>query len=189
MGTRSRYRSLALAMGLAIAGVAPVAAQSGFALKGGLVFNSSEVRGADSYDVRPSDAAGFHLGAELVLPLGIGIGVSGYTAGSASDFDASEGSLVMLGEANYFFDLPVLPVTPYAGLHVGLGTLDLRQVDGGAPQPAVDTGDLGYQVGARLRLGRMLGLDAQYRRVSYSLQDQQGPEFDNDQLLLGVTLF
>ena len=57
---------------------------------------------------------------------------------SPSDFDISEGSLVMLAEANYFLNLPALPITPYAGLHVGLGTYSLDDVDAGvSPEPDV----------------------------------------------------
>ena len=117
---RSFVLLTALAMSVAAAGSAE--AQSGFALKGSLLFNSSEVEGTETdYE----DSAGFNLGAEMVLPLGIGIGVSGYTAGSPEDFNFSEGSLIMLGEANYFIYIPALPLSPYIGAHVGLGTLDL----------------------------------------------------------------
>src|SRR5690348_10471519 len=74
------------------------AAQQGFALKAGPVFNSSDVREEET-SLRLSDAAGWGAGIEYVLPLGIALGVSGYTAGSPNDFDLSEGSLVMLADA------------------------------------------------------------------------------------------
>lgn len=166
---------------------APTAAQSGFALKGGAVFNSTRVSERET-DLRPSDAAGFHLGAELVLPMGIGVGISGYTAGSPRDFDVSESSLVMLAEANYFIRLPVLPVAPYAGLHVGLGTYDAEDIRQRV-RPEVDFGDLGFQLGVRFQPTALLGLDAQYRRVSGSLSGQQDADFETDQFLIGVTLF
>lgn len=175
-----------IAAGLLLAAV-PAAAQSGFALKGGLVFNSSSVD-SDVQDVELADAAGFHLGAEVVLPLGIGLGVSGYTAGSPDDFDIGSGSLVLLGEANYFLNLPMIPVTPYAGVHTGLGTLDLGDEEG-FERPEVDFGDLGWQVGVRFAPLPFLGLDAQYRRVSGRLQGEQDRGFDTNQVLLGVTLF
>ena len=178
----------ALVAGLASASAAPALAQSGFALKGGAVFNSSDVRSGEQYRMDPSDAAGFHAGAEVVLPLGLGVGISGYTAGHPSDFDVSSSSLVVLGEANYFLKLPFLPVAPYAGVHVGLGRYDWSDVEE-RQRPEVDLDDLGYQVGVRVQLSRMLGLDAQYRRVSYSLGGEQGTEFENNQVLVGVTLF
>jgi hypothetical protein len=94
-------------------GASPAAAQDGFALKFGTVFNSSTVEDRES-DLRLSDAAGWHLGAEYVFA-NLGVGLSGYTAGGPSDFSMSEGSLVFLGEANYFFKLPLFPVSPTRG--------------------------------------------------------------------------
>lgn len=175
------------AAGLLLLGSAPAAAQSGFALKGGLVFNSSDVD-RDVSNMELQDAAGFHLGAEMVLPLGLGVGVSGYTTGSPDDFDTGSGSLVVLGEANYFLNLPILPVTPYAGVHTGLGTLHLEDVEGFG-RPEVDFGDLGWQVGVRFQPLPILGVDAQYRRVSGSLEGAQGAGFETNQFLIGVALF
>lgn len=173
------------ALVLAVTAAGSAEAQSGFALKGHLLFNSSDVEGTETdYE----DSAGFNLGAEFVLPLGIGIGVSGYTAGSPDDFDFSEGSLVMLGEANYFFNLPLLPVSPYVGAHVGLGTVDLGDLES-TQRPEVDFGDLGFQIGVRFQPISLLGIDAQYRRVSGSLADIQDSEFDSNQVLIGITLF
>src|SRR5690606_23959200 len=69
------------------------------------------------------DADAFGLGAEFVLPFGIGVGVSGFTASSdEAEFESRE--FTILGEANYFFRLPMLPISPYAGVHAGLGVLD-----------------------------------------------------------------
>lgn len=176
-----------LSAGLLAGAAAPASAQDGFALKGGAVFNRSSVDD-DGRNLDLSDAAGWNLGAEVVLPLGLGVGISGYTVGSPSDFDASQGSLVVLGEANYFLKLPFLPVAPYAGVHVGMGTYTLQDVENRV-QPEVDFGDLGYQFGVRFQATPMLGLDAQVRRISGSLAGQQDVDFETNQVLLSVTLF
>lgn len=182
-------RSILLLLLIAAAGTAaPALAQSGFALKGGLVFNSSDVEG-DRSDLDLSDAAGFHVGAEYVLPAGIGIGVSGYTAGAPGDFSVSEGSLLVLADANYFLNIPLLPLSPYAGLHVGLGTLELSDFEEGTARPEVDFGDLGWQIGLRIQPSALIGIDAQYRRVSGSLRGAQDTSFDTNQFLIGVTVF
>src|SRR5690606_10427389 len=97
-------------------------------------------------------------------------------------------SLVMLAEANYFINIPLLPITPYAGLHVGLGTYDLDDVEN-AVRPEVDFGDRGWQVGLRFQPTPMFGLDAQFRRVSGSLSGEQDASFDTNQVLIGVTIF
>ncbi len=162
-------------------------AQDGFALKVGGVFNSSTVEDRES-DLRLSDAAGWSVGAEYVLPGGWGIGLSGYTTGSPDAFDTSQGSLVVLADLNYFFRLPLLPISPYAGLHVGLGTYTLRDVQDRV-RPQVDFGDRGWQVGVRFQPTAILGLDAQLRRVSGSLAGEQDASFDQRQVVLGVTIF
>lgn len=177
-----------LLAGLVAALSVPAHAQGGFALKGGLVFNSSDVEG-DRSELGFSDAAGFHLGAEFVLPAGIGVGLSGYTAGSPGAFDPSEGSLIVLADANYFFSLPLLPIAPYAGLHTGLGTFKLSDAREGTARPEVDFGDLGFQLGVRFQPSALIGLDAQYRRVSGSLEGTQDADFETNQFLIGVTIF
>lgn len=179
--------SSALAVIFAVLTASPLVAQSGFALKAAGVFNFSDVD-AERTDIDLEDAAGFNVGAEYVLPGGLGLGISGYTLGSPSDFDTSEGSLVMLAEANYFFKLPLLPISPYAGLHVGLGSYDLDDVQDRV-RPDVDFGDRGYQFGVRFQPTTLIGLDAQFRRVSGSLSGEQDASFEASQVLLGVTLF
>lgn len=176
-----------LGLGLTAAGAPRAAAQDGFALKGSAVFNRTRV---DDQGRRLdlTDAAGWNLGAEVVLPMGLGVGISGYTSGSPDDFDASRGSLLVLGEANYFLRLPFLPVSPYAGVHVGLGSYSLDDVQDGV-RPDVDFGDLGYQFGVRLQPSALIGLDAQVRRVSGSLSGVQGADFENHQVLIGITIF
>jgi opacity protein-like surface antigen len=177
---------IAAVAGAAVA--APTAAQDGFALKGGLVFNSSDVEG-DRSDLELSDAAGFHVGAEYVLPMGIGVGISGYTAGAPGDFSVSEGSLLVLADANYFVSIPLLPLSPYAGLHVGLGSFEMSDFEEGEARPEVDFGDLGWQIGLRFQPSSLIGIDAQYRRVSGSLSGTQDTSFDTNQFLIGVTVF
>lgn len=169
-----------------LAAAQPALAQQGFALKGAAVFNQSQAATGSAEQL--PDVSGFSVGAEMVLPLGVGVGVTGYTAGGVRDFDLGTGSLVVLGEANYFLRLPMLPVAPYAGVHVGLGRYRLDDVRD-APRPDVDFGDLGYQLGVRLQATRLLGIDAQYRRVSGSLRGMQDSRFETDQLLIGATLF
>jgi hypothetical protein len=166
---------------------APATAQDGLALKLGGVFNSSTVEERET-DLRLADAAGWNVGAEYVFPGGWGVGLSGYTTGSPDAFDTSRGSLVVLADLNYFFRLPLLPLAPYAGLHVGLGTYTMQDVQDGA-RPRVDFGDRGYQFGVRFQPTSILGIDAQFRRVSGSLADEQEVEFETRQFVLGVTLF
>jgi hypothetical protein len=183
---KKTVQRLALGAALVLAAAAPAVAQQGFALKGGLVFNKQSVEGV----TRPQDvpaANGFGVGVEYVLPGGLGLGVSGYTAGTPKDFSTSEGTVNFLAEANYFLRLPLLPVAPYAGLNMGLGSSTL----GDAPdlRPEARFGDVGYQIGVRFQLIPMVGLDAQYRRVRGKVANAQDASFDANQVLVGVTLF
>jgi hypothetical protein len=161
-------------------------AQSGFALKGHYLFNASD---ADE-DQTPA-ADGFSVGAELVLPLNIGVGVTAYTTGKATDVDTEASAFGVLAEANYFVDLPLLPVTPYVGVHGGLGQYTIEDVTGGEADPELEDSrtQLGWQVGARLQLSPMLGIDAQYRRVSEFAEETQGGNLERNQFLIGVTVF
>lgn len=170
------------------AGSAPLAAQSGFALKGHYLFNESTAKGAESDREIPSED-GFSLGAELVLPLNIGVGVSAYANGRAREADLETQSFGVLAEANYFFDLPIIPITPYAGVHAGLGRYTYEDVGSGDPEIKDSRTQLGFQLGLRWQLTSMLGLDAQYRRVSDSASDDQSPDLERNQVLIGVTLF
>ena len=180
-------RSLLLA-GLA-AGVitAPAAAQSGFALKGSYIYNRAAVEDAQESRQIPS-ASGYGVGLEFVLPMGVGLGVSGYTGGKLSEFDQDASSFTVLAEANYFLKLPLLPLAPYAGVHAGLGRYSRHDVQN--PELQDDNlRQLGYQLGLRFQITPLVGLDAQYRRVSTSLQADQDRDFSRDQVLVGVTLF
>jgi len=172
---------------LLVGGASSAWAQSGFGLKVGGVFNSSTVEERET-DLRMADAAGWNLGIEYVSAAGLGIGVSGYTAGSPTHFDRERGSFVVLADANYFLRIPLLPIAPYAGVHLGLGTYRLEDVQGGV-RPRVGWRDRGRQYGVRFQPTSMLGIDAQFRRVSGSLADEQDRSFQTRQIVLGVTLF
>lgn len=164
------------------------AAQEGFALKAHYLFNSSAINQARTDTLPASD--GISVGAELVLPLGIGVGISAYMAGGVSEFDVETSSLTVLAEANYFLDLPLLPVSPYAGVHAGLGQFSREDVnDPRAPNLEDDRTQLGFQVGVRFQPIRLLGVDAQYRRVSHSAAAGQDGSLSRSQVLIGVTLF
>lgn len=180
-------KKLSLLLPLLLLAAAPAAAQSGFALKGHYLYNSEAIQGTDSL---PS-ANGFSVGAELVLPLGIGIGVSGHTAGGVDEFEVETESLVVVAEANYFLDLPFVPVSPYVGVHAGMGHYSRSDVGGDRDHKLQDTerSQLGYQAGVRVQLTPLLGLDAQWRRVSASTSAGQDGRLERNQVLLGVTLF
>jgi opacity protein-like surface antigen len=188
MSKTMRLLVSSVAVVAATAAAAPAAhAQDGFALKLGGVFNSSTVEDRET-DLRLSDAAGWNVGAEYVFGGGWGVGLSGYTTGSPQRFDTSQGSLVVLADVNRFFRLPLLPITPYVGLHVGLGTYTLQDVQDRV-RPQVDFGDRGWQLGVRVQPTALIGLDAQLRRVSGSLAGDQDASFEQRQVVLGVTIF
>lgn len=170
---------------LLVVAATPARAQQGFALKGHYLFNESKVKGTDSIPA----ADGFSVGAELVLPLGIGVGVSAYATGNAEERDRESTSFGVLAEANYFIGVPILPISPYIGVHAGLGRYTAEDVGTGTRPEIQDKegAQLGYQAGVRVQLSRFLGLDAQYRRVSQSADE--GDDLDRNQVLVGVTLF
>ncbi|HWK90529.1 MAG TPA: outer membrane beta-barrel protein, partial [Longimicrobium sp.] len=167
-----------MAAALLAAGTGQASAQSGFALKGHYLFNASDL---DNEEQTPA-ADGFSLGAELKLG-SIGIGVSGYATGKATEFERESTSFGFVAEANYFINLPVLPITPYVGVHGGLGQYTIDNVDDADPEFEDSRTQLGWQVGARFQLSQMFGLDAQYRRVSESASQAQGGDLERDQVL------
>lgn len=179
--------TLAASAALGLMFAAPSGAQSGFALKGHYIINSSAANDArDSRQLPDADA--FGLGAEFVLPFGLGVGVSGYTA--SSDDQVENREFTILAEANYFFNIPLFPISPYVGVHAGLGVLDQDNVT----DPALELQDknrsqLGYQLGLRFQVTSMVGLDAQWRRMSTSADSGQDDRLERNQVLLGVTLF
>lgn len=85
------------------------------------------------------------------------------------EFNLKTSSFTILAEANYFLDLSLLPVSPYAGVHAGLGQFSRENVDHPrAPDIEDDRTQLGFRVGIRFQRIRLLGVDARYRRVSHS---------------------
>jgi hypothetical protein len=180
-----------LAMGAGMTGLlaAPAVAQSGFALKGHYVFNATDAETArEDRQIPESDA--LSIGAELVLPFGIGVGVSGYTADHVDELDRETTELSVLGEANYFLRIPFLPFSPYAGVHAGLGRLSGDNIS----DPNLELQDrtrsqVGYQLGVRIQPTSIVGIDAQWRRMSTSAASGQDGSLDRDQILVGITLF
>jgi opacity protein-like surface antigen len=165
---------------------APLQAQSGFALKGHYLYNENTARDSDR---KVPNEDGFSIGAEIVLPFNVGVGLSAYTNGRAREADLETQSFGVLAEANYFLDLPLLPVTPYAGIHAGLGRYTTDDLDDINAEFEDDRTQLGFQLGLRFQLTSLIGLDAQYRRVSDSATSDQSPDLDRNQVLVGVTLF
>lgn len=179
-----------LAAALACTAATTLQAQSGFALKGHYVFNESNAKNArdTGFDEVPSPD-GFSLGVELVLPMGIGVGVTGYAEGKATEFDTETSSFGVIAEANYFFKVPVLPVRPYVGLHAGLGRYTIDQVDDTTPKIEDSRTQLGWQAGLRVQLTPMIALDGQFRHMSDSASDDQSPDLERNQVLIGIALF
>jgi opacity protein-like surface antigen len=184
--------TFALAALAAFAAAPALHAQNGFALKAGYVFNKSNVDDAraSGFDKVPSPD-GFSVGVEYVLPLGIGIGATAYTEGSASNVDAKTTAFAVLAEANYFARLPVIPIRPYVGVHAGVGRYTIEDVQAGPSSPEIKDNrtQLGFQVGARWQVTSLLGVDAQYRRVSDQASKDQSPDLERNQFVVGVTLF
>jgi hypothetical protein len=178
-------RILTVAAAALLFTAAPLVAQQGFSLKGHYIYNYSTVEGADTI---PS-AQGFGIGAEYVMANRLGVGASLYTAGSVGDFDVETSTVTLLGEANYFFRLPVLPISPYVGIHAGFGSFTYEGVQDGDRPETDDLGArIGYQGGIRVQLTQLFGLDAQLRRMSSFVSEGVG-DFEQTQLLVGVTLF
>ena len=178
---------------LAALAVAPaLGAQNGFALKAGYVFNQSKINDARSsgFQSVPSPD-GFSVGAEYVLPMGIGVGATAYTEGSATNVDAKTTSFAVLAEANYFAKLPIIPIRPYVGVHAGVGRYTIEDVRNGPTSPEIKDSrtELGFQLGARWQLTSLFGVDAQYRHVSDQASKDQSPDLERNQFVVGVTLF
>ena len=180
---------LMLGAGLFGAAAAPTAAQSGFALKGHYIVNATEAEAAREDRSIPDDN-GLGLGLEVVLPFGLGLGVSGYTADEAGELDTKSTEVMLLAEANYFVNIPLLPISPYVGLHGGLGILSGDVLD----NPNIELQDktrstVGFQVGLRFQPTSIIGVDAQFRRMSTSAAAGQDESLERNQVLLGITLF
>ncbi len=188
-----RKATFALAALAAFTGASTLRAQSGLALKGHYVFNESKVddaRGSGFTDVPSPD--GFSVGVEYVLPFGIGIGATAYTEGKATEVDTRTSSFAVVAEANYFAKLPIIPLRPYAGIHAGIGRYTIEDVSsGGGTSPTIkdDRTQLGYQIGVRWQVTPMFGIDGQFRHVSDSASEDQSPDLERNQFLIGITLY
>jgi hypothetical protein len=190
---------MGLAALVALAAAPALHAQSGVALKGSYVFNRNhqyKISDAGEADVSVSQVPspdGFSIGAEYVLPMGIGVGASAYIEGKATNnVDVRTTSFAVLAEANYFARLPKILVRPYVGVLAGLGRYTIQDLSGGttAGQHIADSRTvLGYHVGVRWQVSQLLGFDGQYRHVSDALSDNQSPYLERNQFLLGITLF
>lgn len=184
--------TFALAALAAFAAAPALHAQSGFALKGGYVFNKSNIDDAreSGFESVPSPD-GFSVGAEYVLPMGLGIGATAYTERSARNVDAKTTSFAVLAEANYFVRVPVIPIRPYVGVSAGIGRYTIDDVQSGPSSPELKDSrtQLGYQIGARWQLTTLLGIDAQYRHVSDKASEDQSPDLERNQFVVGITLF
>ena len=179
----------ALLSGLALSTAVEAAnAQSGFALKGHYIVNTSTAEIAEEERQIP-EADGFGIGAELVLPFGLGIGVSGFAADETISGDVETAELTVLGEANYFLRLGSIPIRPYVGIHAGLGRLSRDDPPSGLEIADKTRTQFGVQVGGRLQLTSLIGIDAQWRRMSTSAEETQDESFEREQVLIGVTLF
>lgn len=184
--------SFVLAALAAFGGAQALQAQSGVALKGHYVFNQSKVddaRASGFNDVPSPD--GFSVGLEYVLPMGIGIGATAYTEGKATDVDTRTSSFAVVAEANYFAKLPIIPLRPYAGVHAGIGRYTIEDVSSGSASPEIKDNrtQLGYQLGVRWQLTPMVGIDGQFRHVSDSASEDQSPDLERNQFLIGITVF
>jgi hypothetical protein len=186
--TWMKKRHLGLLAALAVAFAAPAGAQSGLAVKGHFLFNETNAREAEENRRVPVED-GFSIGAEYVLPMGIGVGVSAYTEGKATETDLQTERFGVLAEANYFFRIPVIPIRPYVGVHAGLGQFSYDDLGDADPKIEDSRTELGYQLGLRWQATSMIGVDAQYRRMSDSASDEQSPELERNQVLVGITLF
>jgi hypothetical protein len=180
-----RLRAFCLGGLLATVLATPAMAQDGFALKAGYIYNRAQVEGATEIP----GASGFGAGIEYVLPIGIGVGVSGYSAGRTSEFDVESSSVNVAAEVNYFLKLPLLPLAPYAGVHAGFGRYSRRDDSRPGTRPNDSWGELGYQLGVRAQLLPILGLDVQFRRMSTSLENAQGSSLSREQVMVGVAIF
>ncbi|HEX8695284.1 MAG TPA: outer membrane beta-barrel protein [Longimicrobium sp.] len=182
--------TLLAAAALACGAADGLRAQSGFALKGHYVFNQSKVddaRDSGFEDIPSSD--GFSLGAEFVLPLGIGVGIAGYTEGKATEFNTETSSFGVIGEANYFYKIPILPVSAYAGLHAGLGRYTIDEVGDTSPKIEDSRTQLGFQLGVRVQATRNFAIDGQFRHMSDSASESQSPDLERNQFWIGVAIF
>jgi hypothetical protein len=129
--------------------------------------------------------AGFGAGIELVLPSGIGLGMTAFTrGGQISEFDLEASDLVVTAEANYFLRIRPLRLAPFVGVHGGV----LSQSQGERGDLGWHDGfdELGYQYGVRFQPFALIGIDLQVRHNSGYAGRAHGVDRE---VLLGMTLF
>ncbi len=159
---------------------------SGIKVKGNLHFNRSSVESVN--DVFEAENA-YGAGLEFVGSR-IGVGLYGYTDGRTRAFSADTTVFYVVGEANYYFPIDGLRLAPYAGVHTHLGNFDRSYFkDPHLPRPKDGFGGLGYQIGVRYKPLPIVGIDAQWRRQSDSVWEDQRGFLERNQVLVGVVLF
>ncbi|HEY0035801.1 MAG TPA: hypothetical protein VGB66_03890, partial [Longimicrobium sp.] len=60
---------------------------------------------------------------------------------------------------------------------------------GASPTIKDDRTQLGYQLGVRWQVTPMFGIDGQFRHVSDSASEDQSPDLERNQFLIGITIF
>lgn len=164
----------------------PASFNSGIKLRFDFHLNRSEVN--DVTDA-PDDENGYGAGLEI-NGRHLGIGLYGYAGGQAQEFDSENTPVIIVAEANYFYPIQRLWLAPFVGVHTALGRFTKDYFDDPYfPKPQDSFNDLGYQIGLRFKPIPVLGLDAQWRRVSGYARDNQDAGLSRTQVLLGVTLF
>lgn len=153
-------------------------------IKGHHIFDRSTFRVEEGSISEPK--SGFGAGLEYVLQNGIGLAMTGYTAGRISEFDSNSATVVIIAEVNYFLRMRPLRLAPYFGAHTGLGTI--RKGDSSFPSLRDNVAELGYQAGVRFQPWIYFGIDAQIRWVSDAARQDQGSAFERTQVLLGITI-
>jgi hypothetical protein len=189
-------RSIVILSVLVGLGAAPAAAQyngagaepgysfnAGIKLRGNLHLNQSATK------ERPQEENGYGAGLEIIGNH-IGVGLYGFTHGKTAEFDSESSPVNVVLEANYFVPIERIRVAPYAGIHTGLGVFTKEYFDEPFfPKPQDSFKNLGYQVGVRFKPIPVIGLDAQWRRSSVSVWENQDEMLERNQFMVGITLF
>ncbi len=183
-----------IALSLALLALSAVAApaqdasfNSGIKLRGNFHFNRSAV---NSEDPRVPEAEnGYGAGLEII-GRHLGVALYGFTVGNAREFDADATPVMVVAELNYFWPIQSIRLAPYAGIHTGLGVFTKDYFNEPfVPKPQDGISGLGYQIGLRFKPIPVIGLDAQWRRMSVSAFEAHGEMLERNQILIGLTLF
>jgi hypothetical protein len=195
-GTMNRSSTAVLLALLALAtpGTAVTQEAPGSSFHSGLKFKGAHIYNRSSLDTEQRELTeantGWSAGIEIV-GRHIGIGLTGFTAGTISEFAVDETTFVVLAEANYYVPIRVIRLAPYVGVHTGLGSYTSSYVDEPYLPSVSDRSpaSLGLQFGARWQPIALGSIDVQWRRLSESAAQAQDRSFERSQILLGVTLF